>query len=161
MPRHLVPIIATVFVVLFLWLSAVPLLSWYELSAHHQELQDALFQWNRHALRNYSFEVEISANDRPPRLDPIRIQVRDAKFLAAYRVDDGQIVDTAGSAAVPDTIDASFELVSRLLEERPYEFSVEYDATWSYPRRIHVADSKEGRNRVMYSIRGFEPDPPD
>jgi hypothetical protein len=161
MPKHLVPIIATVFVVLFLWLSAVPLLSWYEFSAHHQQLQDAMFRWNRHALRDYGFEIEISANDRPPRLDPIRIQVRDAKFLAAYRVDDDQVVDMGGSTAVPDTIDAYFDLISSLLEERPYEFSVEYDATWSYPRRIDVAGSKEGRNRVTYSIRRFEPDPPD
>jgi len=161
MQKHLVPIIATVFVVLFLWLSAVPLLSWYEFSAHHQQLQDAIFQWNRHALRNYSFELEISANNSPPRLDPIRIHVGDAKFLAAYHVDDEQIVAIADSAAVPDTIDACFDLISTLLEKRPYEFSVEYDATWSYPRRIDVADSKEGRNRVTYSIRRFEPDPPD
>ncbi len=93
MPKHLVPIVAAVFVMLFLWLSTLPLLSWYEFSAQHQALQDATFQWNRHALRNYNFEVEISANRRPPRLDPIRIHVREAKFLAAYRVGDDEVID--------------------------------------------------------------------
>ena len=44
MPKHLVPIVATVFVMLFLWLSAVPLLAWYEFSAQHQELQDAVLE---------------------------------------------------------------------------------------------------------------------
>jgi hypothetical protein len=59
MPKHVVPIVVAVFVMLFLWLSTVPLLSWYEFS-----------------------EVEISANRRPTRLEPIRIDVREAKFLA-------------------------------------------------------------------------------
>jgi hypothetical protein len=93
MPKHVVPIVAAVFVMLFLWLSTVPLLSWYEFSAQHQALQDATFQWNRHALRNYSIEVEISANRRPPRLEPIRIDVREAKFLATYRVGDDEVID--------------------------------------------------------------------
>jgi len=160
MPKHLVPIVATVFVMLFLWISAVPLLSWYEFSAHHQELQDAMFRWNQHALTNYSFEIGISAHDRPPQLDPVRIHVRDGKFLTASRVDDDEVIDIAGLGNVPDTIDASFALISRLLEERPYELSVEYDATWDYPKRIHIVDSKEARNSVNYSIRRFEPDTP-
>lgn len=160
MPKHLVPIVAAVFVMLFLWLSAVPLLSWYEFSAQHQELQDAMFQWHRHELRDYNFEVEISANRRPPRLDPIRIYVQEAKFLAAYRVDDDEVIGVSDMGDVPDTIEAYYELISRLLEERPYEFAVEYDATWAYPKRIRIVESKEGQNWVNYSIRRFEPDTP-
>lgn len=160
MPKHIVPIVAAVFVMLFLWISTVPLLSWYEFSAHHQALQDATFQWNRHVLRNYSFEIEISANRRPPRLDPIRIHVREAKFLAAYRVDDDEVVDIADLARVPKTIEATYKLVSRLLDERPYELAVEYDANWGYPKRIQFADRKNGQNQVRYSIRWFEPDAP-
>ena len=151
---------AAVFVMLFLWLSTVPLLSWYEFSAHHQALQDAMFQWNRHALGNYSFEVEISANRRPPRLEPIRIDVREARFLAAYRVDDDEVVDIADLAHVPKTIEASYELISGMLDERPYEFAVEYDAIWGYPKRIQLVDRKDGRDWVRYSIRWFEPDSP-
>ena len=158
MPKHLVPIVAAVFVMLFLWLSTVPLLSWYEFSAHHQALQDAMFQWNRQAPRDYSFEVEISANHRPPRLDSIRIHVGDAKFLAAYRVDDDEVIDIGGLVGVPDTIEASFELISSLLEARPYEFAVEYDSTWAYPKRIQFVKSKDGQDWVKYSIRRFEPD---
>ncbi len=160
MPKHIVPIVAAVFVMLFLWLSTVPLLSWYEFSAHHQALQDATFQWNRQALRNYSFEVEISANRRPPRLEPIRIDVREAKFLAAYRVDDDEVVDVADLAHVAKTIEASYELISGMLDERPYEFAVEYDATWAYPKRIQFVDRKDGQVRVRYRIRRFEPDAP-
>ncbi len=151
---------AAVFVMLFLWLSTVPLLSWYEFSAHHQALQDAMFQWNRHALGNYSFEVEISANRRPPRLDPIRIDVREARFLAAYRVDDDEVIDIADLVRVPKTIEASYELISGMLDERPYEFAVEYDAIWGYPKRIQLVDRKDGQDWVRYSIRWFEPDSP-
>lgn len=160
MPKHIVPIVAAVFVMLFLWLSTVPLLSWYEFSAHHQALQDATFEWNRQALRNYSFEVEISANRRPPRLDPIRIHVREAKFLAAYRVDDDEVVDIADLAHVPKTIEASYELISGMLDERPYEFAVEYDASWGYPKRIQFVDRKDGQDWVRCRIRRFEPDAP-
>lgn len=158
MQKHLVPIVAAVFVMLFLWLSTVPLLSWYEFSAHHQALQDAMFQWNRQALGNYSFEIEISAINQPPRLDPIRIHVREAKLHAAYRVDDGEAINRSDMTDAPETIEASFELVSRLLEERPYEFGVEYDATRAYPKRIKFVKSKDGQDWVIYSIRRFEPD---
>ena len=160
MPKHLVPIVAAVFVMLFLWLSTVPLLSWYEFSAHHQALQDAMFKWNRHAPGNYSFEVQISANHRPPRPDPIRIHVREAKLHATYRVDDGEAIDISDMSDVPESIEASYELISRMLEERPYEFAVEYDATWGYPKRIQFVESKDGRDWVRYSIRRFKPDTP-
>ena len=162
MPRHLVLIVATVFVMLFLWLSAVPLLSWYEFSAHHQELQDATFQWSRHELKNYDFEVGISADHRPPQMDPIRIHVRDATFLAAYRIDDDEIIDIAALADVPDTIDASYEFISRLLEEWLYDFSAEYDATFAYPKRLQFAGSDESQTSLNYHIRrfGIVPDSP-
>jgi len=88
----------------------------------------------------------------------IRIHVREGKFLAAYRVDDDEVIDIAGLADVPDTIEASYELISRLLDERPYEFAVEYDATWAYPKRIRIVESKEGQNWVNYSIRRIAPD---
>ena len=117
-----------------------------------------MFQWSRHALGNYSFEVEISANHRPPRLDPIRIHVREAKLHATYRVDDGEAIDISDMSDVPETIEASYKFISRLLEERPYEFAVEYDATWAYPKRIQFVDSKDGQDWVRYSIRRFEPD---
>lgn len=145
---------------LFLWLSAVPLLSWYELSAEHQRMQGAKFQWDRHELKNYSYELEISAQRRPPQLDPIRIRVRDAKFLAAYRVDDDAVVDISGLADVPNSIEASYVLISTLLEQRPHVFSVDYDATWAYPSRIHFADGDDSNDEVTYRIRRFVPDEP-
>ena len=78
--------------------------------------------------------------------------------MAAYRVDDDEVIDIGGLVGVPDTIEASFELISSLLEARPYEFAVEYDSTWAYPKRIQFVKSKDGQEWVKYSIRKFEPD---
>ena len=83
-----------------------------------------------------------------------------AKLHATYRVDDGEAIDISDMSDVPESIEASYELISRMLEERPYEFAVEYDATWGYPKRIQFVESKDGRDWVRYSIRRFKLDTP-
>ena len=158
MPKLLVPIVATVFVMLFLWLSAVPLLSWYEFSAYHQELADESFRWRHRGIVNYSFEFESRDPKTRPNPGPIRIHVRDAKFLAAYRIDTHTLVDTAALADVPDTIDSAFEMVRALLEAHPYRIDIEYHADLHYPKRMSVSYSDLSHDGATYYIRWFEKD---
>ena len=156
MPKHLVPIMATVFVTLFLWLSAVPLLSWYEFSAYHQELADESFQWHHSGISDYSFEFELLNFKTRPIPGPIRIYVRDSTFVAAYRIDNNESVDISGLADVPDTIESAFEIASRLLEEHPYEIDIKYDAVLHYPASISVSYSDLDAAGATYNIRWFE-----
>ena len=156
MPKHLVPIVATVFVTLFLWLSAVPLLSWYEFSAHHQELANASHQWHHSRVSNYSFEYEFLDFKTQPIPGPIRIHVRDSKFLTAYRIDNNEKVDITGLDKVPETIEAAFEIISRHLAEHPYKIDIEYDAVLHYPTRISVSYSDLSHDGATYYIRWFE-----
>lgn len=155
MPKHLVPIVATVFVMLFLWLSAVPLLSWYEFSAYHQELADESFKWHHSGISDYSFEFELLDFATGAMPQPIRIHVQDSKFLAAYRIDNNALLDISGVANIPQTIESAFEIAERLLGERPYKIDIEYDADLHYPTSISVSYSDSKSDSAMYSIRSF------
>ena len=156
MPKHLVPIVATVFVTLFLWLSAVPLLSWYEFSAYHQELDDESFQWHHNGIQNYSFEFDYLGVNAQPIPEPFRIHVRDAKFQAAYQIDTNALVDITGLPNVPGTIEAAFEIISRHLDEHPYQIEIIYDELRHYPSRITVSFSDLSQDNATYYIRRFE-----
>ena len=159
MPKQFVPIVATVFVLLFLWLSTVPILSWYEQSGKFEELQDAEFQWFHSGVKNYDFEIEVMAGSSPPDTEPIRISVRDLNYYSAYRVDDEQPIDLSNAQHVPHSINDSFELISSLLQDHTRNVTVDYDATFFYPRRIVVSRTDNPVDEVTYSIRWFEPAP--
>jgi hypothetical protein len=156
MPKHLVPIVATVFVMLFLWLSAVPLLSWYELTAYHQELADQSFQWHHARISNYSFEFEYRDSKTRAVPGPIRIHVRDSKFVYAYRIDTDELVDISGLTDVPATIESAFAIATELLEQHPYRIDIEYDAALHYPTSIAVSYSDLESDRALYIIRRLQ-----
>ena len=155
-PKHLMPIVATIFVTLLLWLSAVPLLSWYEFSAQHQELSDAAFQWHQKRVRDYSFEYEYAGPDARRLPVPIRIHVSDSQFLAAYRIDNNEEVDIAAFSDVPETIESVFEFATGLLEGHPYEIAIDYDSVLHYPARISVSFSDSGRGKATYYVRSLQ-----
>ena len=156
MPKHFVPLIATAFVMLFLWLSSVPLLSWYEFSAQHQKLADESFQWHQQRISNYNYEFEHQDLKFRPISGPVRIHVRDSKILAAFRVESDDEIDISGFADVPETIESAFAIVSRLLEEHPYEIDITYDTVLHYPRKITVSYSDQLDDGSTYFIRMFE-----
>lgn len=150
------PIIATIFVTLFLWLSAIPLLSWYEFSAQHQELADAAFQWHQKRVSDYSFEYDYAGPEARRLPVPIRIHVRDSKFMAAYRIDDNEEVDMAAFPDVPETIDSVFEIARGLLAGHPYGIAIGYDVVLHYPTRISVSYSDSGRDNATYYVRSLQ-----
>ena len=122
-------------------------------------MRDAEFQWFHSDIKNYEFEIEIMAGTTPPDTEPIRVSVMDLNYNSAYRVDDKEPVDLTTIQHVPQTINDSFELVSKLLEDYPHNVNVKYDATFFYPRRIVVRREDNPIDEVTYSIRWFEPKP--
>jgi hypothetical protein len=155
LPKQIVPILATLFVMLFLWLSAVPLLSWYEHSASYQQLDDASFNWYQQDITNYSFEFDAADPARYPFRLPIRIHVLDGSFQAAFESDTGKQVDIGDFADVPSGIDSAFAIVAGLLEDRPYSLRVQYDALLHFPQRIEVQFSATERDAATYYLRSF------
>lgn len=154
--KHLMPIVATIFVTLLLWLSAVPLLSWYEFSSQHQELADAAFQWHQKRVSDYSFEYEYAGPDARRLPTPIRIHVSDSKFLAAYRIDNDEEVELTAFSEVPETIESVFEIATGLLEGHPYKIAIDYDAVLHYPARISVSFSDSGHDKATHYVRSLQ-----
>ena len=156
MPKHLIPIVATVFVLLFVWLSMAPLLSWYEFGGHADELDEASFKWKNSGITDYSYVYEISSYFAPPLPGSVRIIVRDSKLASVNLVDGGDTVDISAMSTVPGTIDLTFEFITTLLGEYPYAIDVEYDAVLGYPKRVMVDFSKSTEDEVTYFIKSFE-----
>lgn len=156
MPKHLIPIVATVFVMLFVWLSMAPLLSWYELGSYAEELDEASFKWSNSSISDYSYVYEVSSYYAPPLPGPIRVTVRDSKFLNASLVDSGENIDISGLPAVPESIEFAYEFIRSLLAEYPDEIDVEYDADFGYPMRIMVKPEESSNDEATYYIRSFE-----
>lgn len=147
--------VATVFVMLFMWLSSIPLLSWYEYSAHHQQLNDASFAWHQQKISDYSFEFDAAGSANYPVRLPLRIHVRGGTLLAAYELDSSSEVDISGLTDVPHTIDMAFDIVAGLLEQRPYSIDIRYDELLHYPRKISVRHSDAEPDSVTYYLGSF------
>ena len=156
MPKHLIPIIATVFVMLFVWLSMAPLLSWYEFGGYAEELDDASNKWDNNGITDYRFVYEISSYFAPPLPGPVHIIVRDSKFSSASLLDGGGKIDISAMPTVPGTIELSYELITTLLAEYPYRIDIEYDADLGYPKKIMVDFNDSTNDKVTYFIKSFE-----
>jgi hypothetical protein len=156
MPKHLIPIVATVFVMLFVWLSMTPLLSWYEFSGHAEELEDASFKWHSSGVSSYRYVYEISSYYAPPIPGPVHVVVRDGKLFSASLVEGGDPVDISALPAVPGTMEKMFEFITTLLEEYPYTIDVEYDAELAYPRKIMIDYSDMTDDNATYFLTSFE-----
>jgi len=156
MPKHLIPIVATVFVMLFVWLSMAPLLSWYEFGGYAEELDAASFKWSNSGVSDYSYVYEVSSYYAPPVSGPIRIIVRDSEFLNARLVESGESIDISAIPAVPGDIELAFEFIATLLAEYPYAFDVEYDANLGYPQKIMIKFNESTDDEATYFIRDFE-----
>jgi len=156
MPKHLIPIVATVFVLLFVWLSMAPLLSWYEFGGHADELDEASLKWRNSGITDYSYVYEISSYFAPPLPGAVRIVVRNSKPASVRLVDSGEAFDISTIPTVPGTINLSFEFITTLLAEYPYAIEVEYDVELGYPKKIMVDYSKSTEDEVTYFIKSFE-----
>ena len=156
MQKHLVPIVATVFVLLFVWLSMAPLLSWYEFGGYAEELDDASNKWRGSGITDYSFVYEISSYFAPPLAGPVHIIVRDSRLFSANLLDGGGKIEISTMPTVPGTIELSYEFITTLLAEYPYDIDIEYDAALGYPKRVMVDFNDSDDDQVTYFIKSFE-----
>lgn len=153
--RHLVPIIATVFVMLFVWLSMTPLMSWYAVDEPAESLQEAIGKWRSSAVTNYRYVFEISSYYAAPISGPVQITVYHSTVFSAELVESGASIEVDEYPQVPGTIESVHEFVARLLSDPASELSIEYDADLGYPARISVRFDAADDKRATYSIRSF------
>ncbi len=146
---------ATVFVMLFVWLSMAPLLSWYEFGSNAEELEEASIKWSRSGVTSYSYVYEISSYYAPPLPGPVSVVVRDGKLSSTSLVEGGEPVEISGMSAVPGTIELLFDFITSLFEEYPYQIDVDYDSDLGYPRKIVVDFSESTDDNATYTLKSF------
>ena len=153
--RNIVPIIAVLFVSLFLWLSATPLLMWFEHYEFEQELRDAEARWQRSGVANYSFVFRNSSMHAPTSSE-LRIEIRNSSFFAAHDADTGHAIPDSQLSQMPLTIEAIFDDAERLLAMRPARFDARYHSVLGYPISINAYFSDSTHDEVDYAIRQLE-----
>ncbi len=146
---------ATVFVMLFVWLSMAPLLSWYELGSYAEELDEASIKWGRSGVTSYSYVYEISSYYAPPLPGPVSVVVLDGQLSSASLVDGGEPVEISGMPAVPGTVELLFEFITSLLEKYPYQIDIDYDSDFGYPKKIVVDFSESTDDNATYTLKSF------
>jgi len=155
--RSLGPIVATAIVVLFLFVSAIPLLHWFAADGELARLNENRADWQELGIASYRLTVEYQPGAGGPAV------------RTGFIVSDGGVVEDrtgAESNALPPngptvparTIDEVFDLVGAAIRSGPDDLSVTYDPDYRFPRSIAV-DPGIGTDGAPYrlSVTAFDP----
>ena len=156
MPKNLLPIIAALFVMLFLWVSTVPILSWYEYSGHEEELRDATDRWERSGVSSYRYRYQIDSYMASPVTDPVIVEISDKQLRSVRSVMTGKFVELAESPNVPLTIEDLYNTIAVAIATRPYAIEIAYDFELGFPTSISIDYNELTHDEVSYSVTGFE-----
>lgn len=149
--RHLVPLAATVLVVLVLLAGTIPLLHWFRIESQAQALEDNLAVWDAWSPGDYAYTVTRHCDCARPGNVPVRVTVRN------YATLDVRSAAGATAADVPADMLAAFDLVAAAIASRPGSLAVEWDERYGYPREIRIDPnaSFEG-DEYTWEISEFE-----
>lgn len=157
--KQIVVAIAVVFVMMFFWISAVPLLHWFERLAEEAELDDNLNIWRASDKTNYRFSFSVTCLCDDATSDPITVVVRESTHVRARTATTNELVDIADYPAVPPTIDALFEALASSLRAYPDSIDVTYDPIYGVPLEIRIDRDRDlAGDEIGYYLRQFEPD---
>lgn len=147
MLKSLGPIVATAIVVLFLLVSAVPLLHWFREEGELAALEENRDAWRGLGILSYRLEVEF---DSPGYATRAELVVRHGRVAEISGTDD--------SGLPAETIEELFDAVSTAIESAPDSLSVNYDDSYGFPRRMVVdPDNSIQGDETRISVTGFDP----
>lgn len=146
--RSLGPIVATAIVVLFLLVSAIPLMHWFEAEGRLSTLEENRALWQELGLSDYRMTLEYEG---PGHVGAVTI---------AYVIRKGQVSERSGLPLPLETIDALFERLDEAVRETPADLLVSYDEDYGFPRNIQL--DSQTVNSTRYAVIEFDPrtDPP-
>lgn len=149
MLKSLGPIVATAIVVLFLLVSAVPLMHWFTEEGRHSTLVDNRASWDELGIESYRLDLEYEL--------PGARAARRAGFV----IRDGRVVErsAAGGTAHPvETIDGLFDQVEAAIRAAPDRLTVTYDDNYRFPRSLSVdPDDAIAGDESRIDVVGFDP----
>lgn len=92
-------------------------------------------RWIAAGLHDYVFDYQRLCFCAPESTEPVRISVRQDAVVAVTRQSDGQPVDAKYGWP---RVDALFDDIQGRLDQHVARITVDYDATYGYPRSIVV-----------------------
>jgi hypothetical protein len=158
MLRYLGTIVATAIVVLFLLVSAVPLMHWFRAEGRASQLDENRARWERLAIVDYQFAVEIDCPCDGLPAGPVRIVVRDGRPVSAAASPGGEPMPLPASPGFPLTIGDLFDDIASEIDAAASVLDVSYDGNYGYPREVYVdpdADLTGDETRIR--VTAFDP----
>lgn len=129
--RHFVAVVTGVFVLMILWVAAVPLLSWFELNRRVDAMQSASQRWRQNGYPDYEYRLSIDCNCEFRTGGTLAVRVVDSAFRSASAA-------LPAVEAFPTSIDESFEFIAALLDRYPDAIEIDYHEIYGHPQRLFV-----------------------
>lgn len=158
MLKYLATIVATAIVVLFLLVSAVPLLHWFAAEGERAALDENRARWAERAIDSYRFRLDASCGRGADTARAWRVTVTNGSARAVIDAATSAPVSASERAGLPLDMPALFEAVEQALDAEADSLSVDYDADYGFPRRIDI-DPDDGIDGDESSLRVAEFDP--
>ena len=154
--KSLGPIVATAIVVLFLFVSAIPLLHWFAEEGELSRLSENRTNWREIGIESYRLDLDYRPRGGRPAVQA-EFVIRDNRVVAAEAS-----VPESGSpdaSTVPArTIDELFDLVEAAIRSTPDELQVSYDQDYRFPRSIEMyPDSGNDHDGYRLAVTRFDP----
>lgn len=155
MLRQLAPVVATSVVVLFLLVSAIPLLHWFQADNRNVAYQDNRALWRELGLESYRFSLEMTCDcgELPPM--PVRVVIDDGEPISSI---DFETIGYEQSSVLPLSIDAVFDIARAGVVGDHDDVLIDYDTDYGFPRSI-VLDPDADRTGDETSVRIVDFDP--
>jgi hypothetical protein len=160
MLKYLATIVATAIVVLFLLVSAIPLMHWFSAEGRIAELQENRAIWDDLGLRDYRYAIEMSCDCTAPTDRPVRVRVADGRVTELVDLTSGEALSPAAFADLPLDMPALFSFVEQGLVSDADELSVRYDEIYGFPREFRAdPDSEASGDETEIRVSEFDPRP--
>lgn len=155
--RYLTPTAATAIVVLFLLVSAVPLMYWFTLTGLDVRLAQSRAVWDEQGFTTYRYTVAARCACSDDTGGPVRVSVINGDFSESMAL--GAEPSTAETPSVRlRRMTDLFDLVAAEIAGSNHRLEVDFDAVYGFPRRIEIDPSAEEQNdTTLIIVTDFDP----
>ena len=157
--KYLATIVATAIVVLFLLVSALPLMHWFEQDGRSVLLAENQTLWDSLNIDSYRFTVEQRCDCGPGDAGPLAVTVINDTVLA-LRSDDG-VEAPLPQVDWPATVPRLFARIEMAIMDEVDGLEVTYDNTYGLPREVLIdPDRRFGGDEIELRVSSFDPRSP-
>ncbi len=156
--KYLATIVATTIVVLFLLVSALPLMHWFEQDGRSVMLAENRALWASLHIKDYRFAVEQRCDCGAGDAGPLMVTIID-NAVAALRGDTGAEVPMP-QGDWPATVPQMFQRIEAAIDAEVDNLVVTYDDIYGLPREVLIdPDSRYDGDEIELRAGRFDPRP--